>query len=291
MPERIIVTGIYRSGTSLTAELTHRWGAYVGREDDIFQDEYGYLEHLALQKLNDELLNNNSYVPTPVDQMLEKAQDPGLQERALQILEAMDREAEQNEAIAWVWKDPRLPLVLPFWASLWGDVIYVVPVRHPVETILSAASMDGMAPEDVPLSAGFVYWQFCMLNVLTFTQNSQRKHFLAYDQLIQDPQRECTRLCHFLDGQCGTPAKGAGQRIAAMTSQIATDKHHFQHPRPLAEVETSTKEQRALYNFLRVKTQYPNETFIADDFTLYPGWMEYLQTMNMLVSLGDVQEG
>ena len=64
MPERIIVSGIYRSGTSLTAELIHRWGAYVGREDDIFQDEYGYLEHLALQKLNDDLLNDNSRVPT-----------------------------------------------------------------------------------------------------------------------------------------------------------------------------------------------------------------------------------
>ena len=132
MPERIIVTGIYRSGTSLTARLIQRWGAYVGCEDDIFQDEYGYLEHLALQKLNDELLNDNSRVPTPVDLMLEKAQDPVLQERALKILEAMDEEAGQNGAIAWVWKDPRLPLVLPFWASVWGDVIYVIPVRHPV---------------------------------------------------------------------------------------------------------------------------------------------------------------
>jgi hypothetical protein len=290
MPERIIVSGIYRSGTSLTAELAHRWGAYVGREDDIFQDEYGYLEHLALQKLNDELLNDNSRVPTPVDQMLEKAQDPLLKERALEILDAMDKEAEQNQAIAWVWKDPRLPLVMPFWANIWGDVIYVVPVRHPVETILSAASMDGIDPGTIPLSAGFTYWQFCMLNVLTYTEESQRKIFLAYDQLLQNPQRECTRLCQFLDEQCEVSTKDAEQRIERMTAQISAKQHHFQHPKALAKVKVTTKEQRALYNFLRVKTIYPEESFINDDFALYPGWMEYIQAMDMLFSSGDAQD-
>ena len=290
MPERIIVSGIYRSGTSLTAELVHRWGAYVGQQDDIFQDEYGYLEHLALQKLNDELLNDNSRVPTPVDQMREKAQNPILKERALEILGAMDKEAEQNQATAWVWKDPRLPLVLPFWANIWGDVIHVIPVRHPVETILSAASMDGLSPEDVPLSAGFAYWQFCMLNVITFTENSSRKLFLAYDQLLQNPRQECARLCHFLDDQSGVSASNAEDRINFMTSQIATDYHHFQHPRSLAAIETTTREQRALYNFLRVKTIYPEETFRKEDFALYPGWQEYIQAMDMLLSFSSAQE-
>ena len=290
MPKRIIVSGIYRSGTSLTADLVHRWGAYVGREDDIFQDEYGYLEHLALQKLNDELLNNNSRVPTPVDQMLEKAQDPVMREHALEILAAMDRETEQNQGIAWVWKDPRLPLVLPFWASIWGEVIYIIPVRHPVETILSAASIDGIDPGTVPLSAGFAYWQFCMLNVIEFTEENQRKLFIAYDQLLQNPQGECTRLCRFLDEQCEVSPEDASQRVERMTAQISTKQHHFQHPKALAKVKVTTREQRALYNFLRVKTMYPDEPFIKDDFALYPGWMEYIQVMDMLFSSNDTQD-
>ena len=289
MPERIIVAGIYRSGTSLNTELVHHWGAYAGRTDDIFQDEYGYLEHIALQKLNDELLNNNSRVPTPVDQLLERAQDPILVEHALQILDDMDKEAEQNQAIAWVWKDPRLPLTLPFWVNIWDDVIYVVPVRHPVETIYSSAKMEGLEPDQVPLSAGFAYWQFCMLNLLTFTQASNRKIFIAYDQLIQDPKRECTRLCQFLDDQCGM-AGNAEERIQKMTSQIAASGRHFQQPRSLAEIETSTKEQRALFDFLRVKTIYPDEVFNPHDFALYPGWLEYLQTMDMFLSSINPQE-
>jgi hypothetical protein len=283
MSERIIVAGIYRSGTSLNTELVRQWGAYTGRKEDIFQDEYGYLEHLALQKLNDELLNNNSRVPTPVDQLLDKAQDPILRERALQILDEMDKEAEQNQAIAWVWKDPRLPLTLPFWANMWGDAIYVIPIRHPIETIHSGAKMEGLEPEQVPLSAGFAYWQFCMLNLLQFTQNSNRKIFIAYDQLIKNPEQECTRLCQFLDEQSEI-TENVAKRIKKMTAQITASGRHFQHSQSLAEVETCTQEQRALYNFLRVKTIYPNETFNPDDFGLYPGWLEYLQTLDILVS-------
>jgi hypothetical protein len=290
MPDRIIVSGIYRSGTSLTTELIHRWGAYAGRKDDIFEDEYGYLEHFALQKLNDELLNNNSRVPTPADQLVEKAQDPILKERALQILDGMDSEAKEDGAIAWVWKDPRLPLVLPFWTNIWGDVIYVIPVRHPVETILSAAKMEGFEPDEVPLSAGFAYWQFCMLNVLTFTESSRRKLFIAYDQLIRDPQQECARLCNFLDTQCEVLSENANQRIKEMSAQITAQQYHFQHPRALSEVETTTREQRALFNFLRVKTTYPDEVFNKDDFAIYPGWMEYLQTIDLLVSFRNTQK-
>lgn len=276
MPERIIVSGIYRSGTSLNAELVRRWGAYAGREGDLFQDDYGYMEHLALQKLNDTLLHDNSRVPTPADEVAEKAQDPILKEQALQILDEMDKEATQNGASAWVWKDPRLPLTLPFWANIWGDVIYIIPVRHPVETILSGAKMEGLEPEQVPLSAGFAYWQFSMLNMLLYTEKSARKLFIAYDQLIQNPQRECARVCHFLDEQCGISLESADERIKLMTDQISVDQYHSQHSKSLADIETTTYEQRALYNFLRVKTIYVNETFNKDDFALYPGWLEYL---------------
>jgi hypothetical protein len=35
---------------------------------------------------------------------------------------------------------------------------------------------------------------------------------------------------------------------------------------------------------------YPDEPFIKDDFALYPGWMEYIQTMDMLFSSNDTQD-
>jgi len=276
MPHRIIVCGIYRSGTSLLTKLSCEWGAYAGKDQDLFQDNFGYLEHFALQKLNDNLLNENSYVPTPVDVLLEKTKDSTLSQCANQILKDMDEEVATTQAPAWVWKDPRLPLTIPFWADFWKDAIYIIPIRHPLETILSSAEMEGLSSDQVPLSAGLLYWQFCMLNILNFTQSNSRKLFIAYDQLLKDPQTECTRLCAFLDEQCGVDIKDQSIRIQSMTSQIESKKYHHQASDPLANVEASTVEQRALYNFLRVKTMYPNETFKAKDFALPPNWMEAL---------------
>jgi hypothetical protein len=159
-----------------------------------------------------------------------------------------------------------------------------------VETILSASKMEGLEPDQVPLSAGFVYWQFCMLNILNFTEKSHRKLFVAYDQLLKDPQKECTRLCDFLDLHCEVSSENKIQRVAMMSEQITAKQHHFQYPRALAEVKVTTREQRALFNFLRLKTMYPDEVFNHDDFAIYPGWMEYLQTIDALVSLTSTQE-
>ncbi len=283
MLTRIIVAGIYRSGTSLSAELVHRWGAYAGRKEDIFEDQFGYMEHLALQKLNDDLLDNNSRIPPEPEVLLQRAADPSYQERALQILAEMDAQAVAAGNLAWVWKDPRLPLVLPFWEKVWGEVVYVLPVRHPAETVLSGANMDGVPAEQVPFSAGFAYWQFCMLNVVTCTEASQRKIFLAYDQLVSQPRQECARLGRFLDEQCGLSSEGAESRLEAMLSQISSSQHHFQAPQAFGAIPQTTREQRALYHFLRAKTINPNEAFVKDDFALYPGWKEYLEMLNLLL--------
>ncbi len=296
MPNRIIVLGILRSGTSLAAELVRRWGAYAGHEPDLWRAnfgdsrQYGYMEHLALQQLNDELLDNNDRVPPPADQLIEKAQAPAYRERALQLIEMMDEQAKENKTIAWVWKDARLPLVLPFWENLWGDVIFVVTVRHPAETTLSAAKAEEFSPDQLPFSAGFAYWQYCMLNVLAHTQSNRRKIFMAYDQLLHHPLQECTRLCHFLDEQCGRQREDSDQRIEAMVPQIAQSQHHYRYQPSLAEMPQTTREQRALYDFLRVKTLYPDEAFNKDDFALYPGWMEYLQCVDTLLTLMQTPE-
>jgi hypothetical protein len=291
MPHRIIVLGILRSGTSLTAELIRRWGAYAGGESTLWQSDVngprgylGYMEYIPLQDFNDELLNNNDRVPARHEVLEKKAVESNFREKASELISNMDNEATEQSFDSWIWKDARLPLTIPFWANIWEDVIYVIPVRHPVETILSAAKTEGMEPDQVPLSAGFAYWQFSMLNTLLFTEKSNRKIFIAYDQLIQNPQQECARLCHFLDAQCELSAESADERIKLMAEQVSASQHHYQYPQSLAEIETTTREQRALYNFLRVKTIHPNETFNKDDFALYPGWLEYLQAMDMLVS-------
>jgi hypothetical protein len=197
----------------------------------------------------------------------------------------MDDLTQKNKAGEWVWKDARLPLTLPFWSNLWGDVIYVITIRHPAEIALSLAQAAEIDKENLPYSAGFIYWQYCMLQVLSFTQHTRRKIFIAYDQLMNNPLQECTRLCNYLDRNCEKSSQDAQKRIDVMLPRVAKNQQHQQYQKSLAEMPQSTKEQRALYNFLRVKTLYPDEISNMDDFALYPGWREYLESVDMLMTL------
>ena len=294
--KRIIVLGTMRSGTSLIAELIRRWGAYSGSENDLWKSDindprgYGYMEYIPLQNLNDELLDNNDRIPPSHKLLEEKASDPIFREKASGLLQEMDEETMKNKFDAWVWKDARLPLTLPFWMKFWDDPVYVITVRHPAEVILSSAKTEDLDEENIPFSAGLAYWQYCMLNILSSTQESRHKFFISYEQLINNPLWECTRLCQFLDEQSGKPAEEAQHRIEAMLPQVAENQRHHHYPKALAEMEQATREQRALYNFLRVKIMDPDEAYQQDDFALYPGWKEYLQTMDMLLALSRSQD-
>jgi hypothetical protein len=281
-----------RSGTSLTAELVRRWGAYSGGEENLWKADfgdrrgYGYMEYIPLQELNDELLDHNDRVPPSMEVMEEKASDPTLRRKATELLQRMDQEAQQNNSDAWVWKDARIPLTLPFWAQLWDDPAFVVTVRHPADMALSSARTEGLSEEDFPFSAAFLYWQYCMLNILSYTQQSQSKFFISYEDLVNEPQYQCGRLAAYLSKLSATPADEARDKLTAMLQHVEANQRHHRHGKSLAEMNQATREQRALYNFLRVKTLYADEAFQESDFALYPGWKEYLQVIDATFNLG-----
>ena len=293
MPNRIIVLGVMRSGTSLTAELIRLWEAYAGSENNIWKSDiedprgYGYMEYVPLQNLNDELLDNNDRVPPPHHLLEERASDPIFRQKAIKLLQDMDEQALKNNFDSWVWKDARLPLTLPFWMKVWDNPIYVITIRHPAEVALSSAKTEDFSEDNLPFSAGLAYWQHCMLNILSASQESQHKMFVSYEQLIGNPLQECTRLCYFLDECCGKSADHSQARIEAMLPQVSSDQRHHHYGKALAEMEQATREQRALYNFLRVKIMHPDEAYQKDDFAPYPGWREYLQAMNMIIALSE----
>ncbi len=78
--------------------------------------------------------------------------------------------------------------------------------------------------------------------------------------------------------------------MEAMLPQVSDTQRHYHYEKSLAEMGQTTREQRALYDFLRVKTIHPDEAFNPDDFALYPGWREYLQAMDMLLALSKTRE-
>jgi hypothetical protein len=291
LPKRIIVLGVMRSGTSLTAHLVRLWGAYAGNEKNLWKSDvndargYGYMEYIPLQKLNNQLLDDNDRVPPLAVSLEQKKSSPKYRRQAKHLLREMDDLATKHKATGWVWKDARLALTLPFWTSLWEDAIYVITIRHPAEVVLSLARAAEIDQESIPYSAGFIYWQYCMLQILSFTRNSPRKIFIAYDQLVNNPLQECNRLARFLDEQYGRTDRQSDRALDMMLPPVTKDQQHHNYGKSLAEMPQTTREQRALYNFLRVKTLYPHEAFNMDDFALYPGWREYLESVDMLMAM------
>src|SRR5712691_3680616 len=145
----IIILGMHRSGTSLSAKLIASWGAHGKEGAMLGADESnpeGHWEYAPLVSFNNELLRvvDSSWNVPPRDSHQELlaalAQESDFRSRAIQLLDEM-----RTEGRPWFWKDPRLSILLPFWKQLWGSVVYVVAIRDPSDVALSLKSRDGFS--------------------------------------------------------------------------------------------------------------------------------------------------
>jgi hypothetical protein len=233
---------MHRSGTSLVAELIHRWGAFGRSEDCLPSDKWnahGYWELSALVDLNtrilDELGASWSFPPPEkLDSRLELlAQRSDFRGEAYNLLSRM----ESRSPGFWFWKDPRLSLLLPFWQEIWGDKVrYVICVRNPVEICQSLQERDRLS---FPVSIAL--WQRYMLSVLQWTRGLPA-YVVSYNAMLRNSARECAGLAQFLGG-CSESG-----RVTEMQRAVETDLRHFIAGRPAAHRLTRT--QSELYEAL-----------------------------------------
>lgn len=292
---RIIVLGMPRSGTSLIADLVRQWGALLGEAHELPRaDEHnprGYWEYLPLRSFNNDLLTSvgaNKFVPpddTAVEALRECADNPNYRDRAISLIETMD---QRSIGRAWCWKDPRLPILMPFWSRILQDkVAYIIPIRNPL-AIASSQQAFANIPFPVhpfPISMPLIYWQRNMLDILYYTEHHQRKIFVEYEQFIKQPQETCDRLCVFLNNVAGQNVDSA-DRIAAMVQVIDPALQRQKSLQSLETVPQATDEQRALYTLLKARVHNANHpAYIPGEVRLYAGWHDYLRCVAALYSL------
>ena len=105
----MIVLGAERSGTSVVAEMIHRWGAFAGESEMLTQaDErnpQGYWEHKPiwdfLVELGDFAKGVSWWDRSFQERAAEKLLIPQYRDRALELVAGMEEEGGP-----WVWKDP-----------------------------------------------------------------------------------------------------------------------------------------------------------------------------------------
>jgi hypothetical protein len=236
--------------------MVHRWGAYAGEPDKLTAaNEHNPQGQWEYKPLWDFLVELGDFAKgvTWWDASFEarinaKLQLPELRDKALELIAEMEREGRP-----WVWKDPALCHFLPFWKPVWGDVSYVITVRHPYDVAKSWQHMAVPAHlrESVDLVAGnLLRWQHMMLMVLRATDNVDSKIFVEYEAFHRQPLVEARRLAAFLDEQSRS-ASADEQTILAMAQAVNPALWRHRVDRPLSELAEATAEQRALYDFLR----------------------------------------
>ncbi|WP_293077702.1 glycosyltransferase [Okeania sp. SIO3B5] len=135
-----IITGMHRSGTSLTASLFQSVGVNIG--ENLVGPEYGNvrghfedIEFVELQKgiLGsqglDDLGSNVEITEIPVKKQYLKAAKRLIKNRE----ESQDIEKKARAGKSWGWKDPRTTLFLNFWLELLPDAKFIFVYRSPWE--------------------------------------------------------------------------------------------------------------------------------------------------------------
>jgi len=217
----IIVLGMHRSGTSLIAELIHRWGAF-GRVGECLPSNQwnarGYWELAPLVSLNRKLLretgSNWSFPPSQKRDadLAALASHPKYRNEALSLIASMNLECGHS----WFWKDPRLSLLLPFWQQLWGQPRYVICLRDPFEICSSLQERDNLS-----LSVSLMLWHRYMVSILEWTRGFPAI-VMSYSKVLGNPQRECERLANFLScqEQYRDPVKAAAEMKKSVDGKL-----------------------------------------------------------------------
>ena len=141
----VVVLGMHRSGTSVVTRVINLLGLPLCRENDIYSapdNPTGHWESTSLVAFNDRLLGmlgGGFTAPPVIDDGWEcKPAAVVLRDEADKIF----RQAHPTPA--WVWKDPRTCLTLPFWRSVWPQVpIAVLVHREPLQVSDSLRRRDG----------------------------------------------------------------------------------------------------------------------------------------------------
>ncbi len=202
MSEPIIITGMHRSGTSLTASFIQAIGVNIGQNmfpADIYNVK-GYFEDIDFLEFQRSLLQKSC-----------PPEDAGWSDWGWTESEILDRRLwssyipEAKKLIAgrqggiWGWKDPRTSLLLEFWHQLLPNARYILVYRSPWDVADSILRQNRGV---FPLRPEYTLrvWGFYNRHLLSFYREHRACCILMnINSFVQQP----TRLLQLLEKKLG----------------------------------------------------------------------------------------
>ena len=129
----LIILGMHRSGTSLTAQWMHKCEINMGDElmPPTEDNKQGYWEDMDFYKLHLEILQSNGLHPYGLNGNLADIRIENAQISKMQSL----IENKILRGIPWGWKEPRTCLFLDHYHHLVKNAFYLIVYRRPEEVI------------------------------------------------------------------------------------------------------------------------------------------------------------
>jgi hypothetical protein len=156
----VVLLGMHRSGTSLTASILEAMGVDFG--GDLLpaneNNPRGYFEDAAISRVHiriNRLLNRRPFTPPGLADYPDSFWGSSQAEESIDELEMLLRKRLERCNGIWGFKDPHAGSFLPLWKEVFRRVgvepVYLLAVRHPSEVAASIQKRDRMRPAQAEL--------------------------------------------------------------------------------------------------------------------------------------------
>ena len=189
----LIITGMHRSGTSVTAAFLQSLGVFIGNNllKGSYANPQGYFEDMDFLSFQRQLLSSccsqeERGFPDwgwTESELLNRQQFSRYVEPAKRLIFA-----RQNQSQIWGWKDPRTTLLLDFWRGIVPDVGYILIYRYPWDVADSILRLNVPFFRENPDFCLRV-WRFYNWHLWDFYQrNRDRSLLVNINTLLEYPE-------------------------------------------------------------------------------------------------------
>jgi hypothetical protein len=197
----LIITGMHRSGLSLTASILKTCGVNFQQFEEPESSQNQEIEKLDFSSLQAEILRNQG-----IDsQVWTSTKEPDINDTWVQ--KAQELAQKYSDAEIWGWNDPNTALLLEFWAKILPEAKFLLIYRAPWEVVDSLYRSSEEIPFEKQPSLVFQSWINYNQKILQFYNKYQHRCLLSNIQTIVDHQSPYIQeINHKFNLKLGSPS-------------------------------------------------------------------------------------